>query len=51
MNAAILASLGFHHESKLETMIQGAGHNIAELCSDKDNMFKMVNYERDYIDI
>ncbi|OVF06255.1 putative glucose-induced degradation complex subunit [Clavispora lusitaniae] len=51
VNAAILASLGFHHESKLETMIQGAGHNIAELCSDKDNMFKMVNYERDYIDI
>lgn len=50
INGAILKHKGFRDESKLETMILSAGQNITSLCLANDDMFKMVNYERDYID-
>lgn len=50
VNLSILERLGFSRESKLERMITSAGRNIGVLCAQNDNAFKMINYERDYIE-
>lgn len=50
-NLAILELRGFGRESKLERMIRSAGRNISTLCAEHDDPFKMINYERDFIDI
>lgn len=50
INDAILKHMGYSVGSKLETMVYSAGQNVASLCQANDDMFKMVNYERDYID-
>jgi len=51
VNLAILELKNFHSESRLENMIHSVGRNISTLCADNDDPFKMINYEKDYIDI
>lgn len=50
-NLMILELLNFEGESKLEKMINGVGVNIELLCHQNDNLYKLVNYERDFIDV
>lgn len=51
INMAILEQNNFGRESKLEHMIHSVGRNINELCSENEDAFKLINYERDYLDI
>lgn len=51
INMAILEQNNFARDSRLERMIHSVGFNIAALCDANDDAFKLINYERDYIDI
>lgn len=51
VNRAILELKHFDQESRLEKMIHSVGRNISTLCVENDDPFKMINYEKDYIDI
>lgn len=50
-NAMILEHMKFEKHSKLEKMINGVGNNIERLCNENDNLYKLVNYERDFVDV
>lgn len=51
VNMAILELRGFEKESKLETMVHSVGRNISALCTENDDPFKMINYEKDFVDV
>lgn len=51
LNVAILEANNFERESRLESMVHSVGRNISDLCGENDDEFKLINYERDYIDV
>lgn len=51
MNMAILDARNFSNESRLESMVHSVGLNISDLCRKDDSVFKLINFERDYIDL
>lgn len=51
LNVAILNLKGFAEVCKLESMIHSTRSNVSKLSHDSDDAFKMINFEKDYIDV
>lgn len=50
LNVEILKQRGFEGTSKLESMVDSTRSNVSKLSQENDDVFKMINFERDYVD-
>ncbi|GEQ71502.1 hypothetical protein JCM33374_g5186 [Metschnikowia sp. JCM 33374] len=51
INCEILETQNFSKESRLENMVMRVGENVSKLSSENQNPFRLVNFERDYMDV
>ncbi|KAM9912684.1 hypothetical protein OXX69_002334 [Metschnikowia pulcherrima] len=51
INTEILEAENFSKESKLEYMVTRVGENVDRLSAENKNPFRLLNFERDYMDV